>query len=207
MLFSAGALAHPLLAAAAFALSAAAVLVRRGRAPGATTRLGLSAPLALVLAAPGLVPLARALSLPEALAILTTWRPRELPPLALGLLLGAFAPLAFARAAEHPSRAARAAFTAVDGLAALLLVARVHGWFGSGQLDAQALAALTRASQVAAPLESVCAADGERDFVPALAGRRAGEPGPWIPTVYADEWARREPRACDRSLETFLQRP
>ena len=88
-------------------------------------------------------------------------------------------------------------------LAGLLLVARVHGWFASGQLSERTRTALARVAAVTSPLESVCAGEGERDFVPALAGRRAGEPGPWIPRVYADEWARRERRPCDARLSDF----
>jgi hypothetical protein len=40
--------------------------------------------------------------------------------------------------------------------------------------------------------------------VPALAGRAAGEPGPWVPTVYVDEWAARAPRPCGARLEDFV---
>ena len=63
-----------------------------------------------------------------------------------GLLLAALAPLAFVQAAERRSAAARAAVAGVSVLAALLLVARVHGWFASGQLSERTRAALARAA-------------------------------------------------------------
>ena len=66
-------------------------------------------------------------------------------------------------------------------------------------------AALVRLSVETDPLEVVCAPEGARDWVPALAGREAGEPGPWIPPVYADEWAGRVRRPCAARLETFLR--
>ena len=137
------------------------------------------------------------------LATLTASRTHELAPFAFGLLLAVLAPLAFVRTAPRPSAAGRTAVAGATLLAGLLLVARVHGWFASGQLDARARAALSRAAAVTSPIESICAGEGERDFVPALAGRRAGEPGPWIPRVYADEWARRERRPCDARLSDF----
>jgi hypothetical protein len=207
MLLAAGSLAQPLLAAAAVALSWAVVLARRGSVRPAAARLMLCGLVALVLAAPGLWPLARALSGREALAIATTARTHELPPLALGLVLAAFAPFAFVQTPERRSKAARAAVAAVSVLAALLLILRVHGWFVSGQLGERTRAALSRAAQVTTPLESICAGERERDFVPALAGRPAGEPGVWIPAVYADEWARRERRPCRARLEDLVPRP
>jgi hypothetical protein len=124
-------------------------------------------------------------------------------PFTAALLLAALAPLAFVQAAERRSAAVRAAVAGVSILAALLLVARVHGWFASGQLRASTRAALVEAARVTTPLEPVCAGEGERDFVPALAGRAAGEPGVWIPAVYAEEWARRDRRPCRVRLDAL----
>ena len=143
----------------------------------------------------------------EALAIATAGRAHELVPFAFGLLLLALAPLAFVQAAGRRSSAARAAVAGASMLAALLLVVRVHGWFAAGQLSERTRAALARAAEVTTPLDSICAGEGVRDFVPALAGRRAGEPGVWIPWVYADEWARRERRPCRARLEDLRSRP
>jgi hypothetical protein len=92
---------------------------------------------------------------------------------------------------------------ALAAVAAALLVARVHGWVASGQLPAPVQAALTRVSSEAGPLDAVCAPEGVRDWVPALAGHEAGEPGPWVPPVYADEWARRPRHTCAARLEAF----
>ena len=201
VLLAAGALAQPLLAVLALALASAAALARRGPVAPLARRLAGSGFLALILAAPGLLPLARAASAREWVAIATASRTHELVPFAASLLLAALAPLAFVQAAERRSAAARAAVAGVSVLAALLLLARVHGWFASGQLSESTRAALSRAAQVTTPLDAICAGEGERDFVPALAGRRAGEPGVWIPWIYADEWARRERRPCRVRLD------
>jgi hypothetical protein len=74
----------------------------------------------------------------------------------------------------------------------------------SGHLPTPVRAALLRVATETGPLAVVCAPEGVRDWVPALAGRAAGEPGPWIPPVYADEWALRSRRPCNARLETFL---
>jgi hypothetical protein len=203
LLLGASALAQPCIAAivlfACTGTIAAKVVSRESR-----SRYLLSGTLALLLAAPGLYPLARSLSLREAQGILLSVRPPELLPFALGLVLAAFAPLLFLRLADHGSRGGRLLTAAVALVGGALLVARVHGWIASGQLPPPARAALLRVAAEAGPLEVVCAAEGARDWVPALAGRAAGEPGPWIPPVYAEEWARRSRRPCDARLETFL---
>ena len=80
----------------------------------------------------------------------------------------------------------------------------MHGWFASDQLPALTREALARAAARTNVLDALCAPEGARDWVPALAGREAGEPGPWIPTVYADEWAARTPRPCAAGLEEFV---
>jgi len=196
LLLAAGFAAHALLTAAAAALATLAALRVRSRAGGSRARLATGLGLALVLAAPALWPLARALSPGEAIAVVTTARASDLASFALGLLLAALAPRAFVHAAGRRSRTMRAAAASVAVLATLLLVARVHGWIAAGQLDAGTRAELARAASRAGPLDAVCAADGVRDFVPALAGRRPGEPGVFVPAPYADEWAARELRRC-----------
>jgi hypothetical protein len=88
-----------------------------------------------------------------------------------------------------------------------LLVARVHGWIASGQLPPPVRVALLRVAAETDPLQVVCAPDGSRDWVPALAGRAAGEPGPWVPPVYGEEWALRPRRRCSARLDSFLPGP
>ena len=208
LLLAAGALAQPLLAAVAVGLVGFVTLGRPRPIRPSARRLALALLLALVLAAPGLGPLARAISAREALSVATgisAWA-HQLPPFALGLVLAALAPLGLLQAAPRRAGAARAA-AGLAGLAALLLVVRVHGWFASGQLGETTRAALARAAAVTRPLDAICAGERERDFVPALAGRRAGEPGVWIPAVYADEWGRRERKPCRARLETLRERP
>jgi hypothetical protein len=147
--------------------------------------------------------MARALSLREAQSILLSVNPHELLPSALGLVLAAFAPLPFVRLAGR-TRAARVATAALAAVATGLLVARVHGWIASGQLPGGVRTALARVAAETAPRQVICAPEGVRDWVPALAGRPAGEPGPWVPAVYAEEWARRPRRACVARVETFV---
>jgi hypothetical protein len=204
MLLAGAALAQPVIAAIVLVgcTIAANLAPREGR-----SRLLLSGLLALLLAAPGLAPLARSLSLREAQAILHSVRPAELLPLALGLFLVALAPLAFLRLAGPRPRGGRRVTAALASVGTLLLVARVHGWVASGQLSAPVRAALERVAAETDPLEVVCAPDTARDWVPALAGHAAGEPGPWIPPVYADEWLLRPRQHCHVRLETFLPGP
>jgi hypothetical protein len=204
---AAGALAQPLLAAAAVLGTAAVALAGNGDRRRTASRLGLALGIALVTAAPGLRPLARALSAREALAIAAAVRPLELALFAASLLLAALAPLLFRRAVERRSAGARIALGLVGVLGAALLLLRVHAWLASGQLSRETRAALARAALVTGPLDAVCAADAERDFVPALAGRPAGEPGVWIPHVYDDEWAGRDKRACTLRLDDLAQAP
>jgi hypothetical protein len=203
MLLAAAALAQPVLAA--IVLLACTIAANLSRRVG-LSRLAFSGILALVLAAPGLLPLARSLSLGEAEDILLSIRPAEMLPFALGSVLLAFAPLLFLpRLPEPPSRRRRVATVALAVVGAALLVGRVNGWVASGQQPARVRAALARVSAETGPLEVVCAPEGARDWVPALAGRAAGEPGPWIPPVYAEEWRKRPRRACSSRLETFLR--
>ena len=199
MLLAAAALAQPLLAAGLL-LAAAIRLGRRGSA----SRLVLAFGLALALAAPGLWPLARALSRLEVAILARAVQPGELLAFAVGLALAASLPVALVRLAESRSRAGRLATAGLAVVGAALLVARVHGWIASGQLPALTRVALARVAAGTRPLDAVCAPEGAREWVPALAGRAAGEPGPWIPTVYADEWAARTPRPCGARLEDFV---
>ena len=97
LLLAAAALCQPLLCAL---LLAALALGRRGGAG----RLALACVLALVLAGPGLWPLARALSAREGMALARAVRPGELVALAVGLALAASFPLALVRLAEPRSR-------------------------------------------------------------------------------------------------------
>jgi hypothetical protein len=199
MLLAASALAQPLLAAGM--LLAVAVVLRRPRSAG---RLAVALAVALALAGPGLWPLARSLSLREGVALALAVRPGELLALAIGLALAASFPIALVRLAEPRSHAGRLARVGLAVVGTSLLVARVHGWVASGQLPPDTRAALAHAAAATNPLDVVCAPEGARDWVPALAGREAGEPGPWIPPVYADEWAARTPRACGVRLEEFF---
>jgi hypothetical protein len=204
LLLAASALAQPVLGAIVLVACTIApnLAPREGR-----SRVALSGVVALVLATPGLWPLARSLSLREVQAILLSLRPDEFLPFALGVFLLAFAPLPFLRLADPRSRGGHLVTAALAAVGTLLLVLRVHGWIASGQLPGPARAALLRVAAETDPLQSVCAPEGARDWVPALAGRAAGEPGPWIPPVYAEEWARRPRRPCGTRLDTFLAGP
>jgi hypothetical protein len=202
MLVGAAALAQPLLAAAM--LLAAGLGVGRRRSDA---RPALAFVIALGLAAPGLWPLARSLSLREGLGLARAVRPGELLSLAIGLALTACFPLALVRLSDARSFKSRLATAGLAVFGSALLVVRVHGWVASGQLPLRAREALARVVAGTAPLEVVCAPEGVRDWVPAIAGREAGEPGPWVPPVYADEWASRTPRRCGARLEQFLSSP
>jgi hypothetical protein len=200
MLLAASALSQPCIAGIVLVLCT--IPAKRGPLAG-RSRVVLCGLVALLLAVPGLYPLVQALSLREAGQILLSIRVGDLLPAGLALVLAAFAPLLFLRlsAGSSWSRVGTAALAAV---AAALLVARVHGWIASGQLPLPVRAALARVATETGPLQSVCAPEGARDWVPALAGRAAGEPGPWVPLVYADEWACRRRRPCGARLETFV---
>lgn len=200
LLFAAAAQAQPLLAASALvSVWAVAVKLRPREGPLRGLSCGV---LALLLCSAGLVPLARALSLRESVWLASSVRPSDLLPFTLGLLALALTPVALLRLDLARGHHLPAAGLALAGGALLLL--RVHGWIAAGQLPAAEHAALVRLRAEAPPLEVVCAADPARDWVPAIAGRAAGEPGPWIPAVYAEEWARRTRRPCGRRLENLL---
>jgi hypothetical protein len=188
-LLAAGALAQPLLALVA--LAGAALVLSRVDPRAAPPRLALVAATALLLAGPGLVPMASSLSAGEVRAAIGGVTGADLAWLAGGLAAVAVAPLAAAPLARRGGAVAGAAGIA----AAFLFAARVHLWMAAGQVAPGDLARLERAAE-ARSLEPLCASDGLRDWVPALAGRPVGEPGPWIPAVYRDEWEARTRLGC-----------
>ncbi len=207
LLLAAGALAQPLLAAGTLLACAAFLLLGASRPPRRATRLLATLGLALAFAGPGLMPLARALSFGEAQSALRSVRASELLWFAFGVLCASLAPLAFrARGARRVSSSGRRAQVSMALAAALLLGIRVHGWFGTAQLRADVRAALARAAERVPPLSAICAGDDVRDFIPALIGRRAGEPGVWVPVTYSEEWARRDAWPCDTALEIGMFR-
>ncbi|HXY38342.1 MAG TPA: hypothetical protein VEQ10_01655, partial [Vicinamibacteria bacterium] len=200
LLAAAGALAHPLLALLAGVFSGLVALRRGPGRRAAMRRLALGATVALLLAAPGLWPLAAALSRGELLALASPPPLRALSGLAVALAVVAAVPLLEPRVRRLRSRRLLRALVAC--LATLLLVLRVHGWIAAGQLPAATLASLAEAASATGPLDAICAPEGVRDWVPALAARPAGEPGPWIPAVYADAWAARRTIRCVAVVQT-----
>ena len=200
MLLAAGALAQPVVAVT-IGLASAGLARRRGK--GSRGRIAEALVLALLLAAPGLWPLARTLSGGELVAVLRSVRPGELPAAVLGLGLAAAAAPGLVRLAGPLSPARRRAARALLLVGSALLVVRLHGWIASGQLPAATRDALARAEAETGPLAVVCAPEATRDWVPALAGRAAGNPGSWIPPAYAEEWSGRPIRPCLFRLEEF----
>jgi hypothetical protein len=140
------------------------------------------------------------LSAREALSVLRSIGAAELAWLALGVLCVVAARFALRGVAQAPGGPAVLRMLLGAALA-LLLVVRLHAWFAAGQLSPAVRAELARASLLAPRLAVVCAPDGVRDFVPALSGRPAGEPGVWVPPPYAEEWRSRARRPCTAWLE------
>lgn len=207
LLLAAGALAQPVLAAAILLACSASILLGASPAPCRASRLLAIAGLALAFAGPGLMPLARALSFGEAQSAVRSVRAPELLWFAFGVLCASLAPLAFrGRGSRHVSSSRHGAQVSMALAAALLLGIRVHGWFRAGELRADVRAALARAAARVPPLSAICAGDDVRDFIPALIGRRAGEPGVWVPVAYSEEWARRNAWPCATALETGMFR-
>jgi hypothetical protein len=234
LLLAASALGQPLLGAViAVAVVAATVLREVGRpvsgAPAGLTRraagrrLALAFGLALVWAGPYLVRLARVLSAREAMAILASPTLGDLRALAMGLVVLALSPVlasVLAPVRSGPRGLApgqpdghwvlvrvplrRPAALAFAAASAWLLVARIDGWISRGQLPVEIRSAIARAGAATSVVEAICAPQGARDWIPALAGRAVGEPGPWIPPVYRGQWAGRVRRSCSVRLETFL---
>jgi hypothetical protein len=197
LLLAAGLLAQPLLTL----LLLAGCSVVRGSRGGRGARLvrpAAALALGLVLAAPGLWPLARALSPRELAAVLTSPRAGALVALCCALPLLALAPSLVQRLAEGATLRGRVASAVLAFACGALLLARLDAWVAAGQLPPATRQALSRAALGTTPVDALCAPEGVRDWVPALVGRAAGEPGPWIPAVYADEWAARRPllRPC-----------
>jgi hypothetical protein len=199
LLYAASALAQPLVAALAGLLALAGSL-RGGPRAERWRRAALTLLLALLLAAPGLLPLLRALSAREAAAIAASGQVSEIALLACFVLLAALAPRAFASLLASRRRSARPAAAAIAAAAAMLFAFRVHAWFAAGVLPESTRAALAHAAAATPPLATLCAPSHARDFVTALAGRRVGDPGPWIPALYAEEWVLRTRLACDVQL-------
>ncbi len=196
LLLAGSALAQPLLALAAFACGAGLVLRRPQGRRAASGRLTLVLGTSLLLAAPGLRPLAAALSAKEAVSIAGSVTPREWLTCALALLLLLVAPDIARRLAEARRPLWRRLGLAAGLASGALFAARVHGWIAAGELPAATRATLARAALAAGPLEAVCAGESLRDWLPALAGRAPGGDRPWIPGVYAEEWGERPARDC-----------
>jgi uncharacterized low-complexity protein len=198
LLLAAAALAQPLLpllavAVAAFAVRATAV------------RIGVCLGVAAALAAPALARLGRTLSAREAVAILRSPRPPEVLHLGTSLAVLALAALLAWRVAMHRPRPGVLAAALLMASAAGVL-GRAHAHPASGQLSSARLEALGRLVREGRPLEAVCASEDVVDWVPALAGRRAGRSGPrgaqpWVPPVLRDEMARRSAPQCATWLE------
>ncbi len=212
MLLGAAALAQPLLTLAIAVGLAIRSLVARPHGPLGMTggRLGLAFGVGFVLAAPGLLRLARALSPGEALAVLGSPRPSELADLATGLVLVAVATLLAHLLVGTQPRPGLLAVALVAASAAVLLVA-VHLGPAAGQIgpaDLRALAALEREGR---PTEAVCAPAELVDWVPALAGRPTGGssaqgPGPWVPAVFREEASQAPERPCNK-MDTLARAP
>jgi hypothetical protein len=198
-LLAAGALAQPLVAAAVGG-GAAVVSLRVGSFPGRASRALAALALALLLAAPGLLPLARALSSSEALALARSVEAGELAAFASFPLATAAALVAFTRFGPPGRGRGRAARAAAFTAAGLLLGVRLAGFFRSGTLDEDTRARLAEAAARGYWLTAVCVREGASHFVPALAGRRAGGEKLHVPPVYSEEWTREPAPACELDL-------
>jgi hypothetical protein len=208
VLFGAAGLCQPALAATAALVTAGfahwcSPAARRRAADRRLLAVGVAAVLP---ALPGLSPMVRALSLSEAAAVLRSARGAEVVAFAGAVLCPWLAAWLLPRAApgRNPSRG-RLAF-ATGLAAALALVFRVDSWIAGGQLAPAVRAALVEAGR-GSPLAPLCAPPGVRDWVAALAGRPAGDPGPWTPPIYRDEWALRPPLPCSEWLEESSRSP
>lgn len=197
-LLGAGLLAHPALALLALAALGAVAVTRAppDRRRPLRLRLGLALAAALLFALPGLRPLLAALSPAEAAEAALALSPAGAAAFAFGLALLVLGPLLGSRLAGPEGGPWRGPALAAGVLAVVLLVARVHAWVAAGQLPAEARASLGRAAQTTGPLAVLCAPEPVRHWIPALAARAAGEPGPWIPAPYRDEWAARPRSSC-----------
>jgi hypothetical protein len=193
LLFAAGLVAQPLLAMLVWVSCALVLLARRSRrGPG---RLALVSGTAVVLGGFGVRPALSALSFRELHAILSP-SGRDLAAFLAGCLALSMCAVLARRLTRQQGRLALL-------VAGALLVALTHTRIKAGQIPVARQEALNRVAAATSPLDVVCAPLPLLDWVPALVGRAAGEPGPWIPAVYQDEWAARVRRRCQASLATL----
>lgn len=213
MLAGAALFAQPLLAAAVW-VGCGFMLLSRQRANALSTgtaggvrraaigRFALATAFGLVLAGPGLRPAVAALSARELTAILTSPAGRDMARFVGGLVVVLLA-AACARPLAAGTRRARAGFVVLSATAGAVLALTVYAGIAVGQLPAERQRELLRLAVWTQPLDVVCAPAELLDWVPAITGRAVADPGPWIPPIYADEWARRMPRPCVRENQTL----
>jgi len=214
MLLGAATLAQPLLAlvvAAGVAVAVHASLTRRAALPNARHRVALALGVSVVLASPGLVPLARALSAREALGALGSSRPQEILDLVATVVLVTLVAL-LGRGLGEGSRLLRVLAVALFATGAVVLVVRAHGSLAGGQMAPEDRLALSRLAESVRPLEAVCAVEPLVDWIPALGGRAAGgtdpqAPRPWVPHALRDELARGPLPPCTKKLDGASRRP
>lgn len=200
LLLAAGLLAQPLLTLLAAAACAAAIVRRRSPVP-ALRRLGWALATAALLGLPGSWPALRAVSLREAESVLTAVTRGELA--GFGAAVVAFVLAATVARRMGPLLERPAVLLPLAAVFTAALVRAEDLRLGHGQLPAESLQAIERLAESTSPLAVVCAPAAVIDWVPALAGRAVGEPGPWIPRVYRDEWASRRRRSCPDALTSF----
>jgi hypothetical protein len=226
MLLGAAAMAQPLLALAVGAGLALAVftgVTRQARldsvaaggdahppSRAARLRLALTFGVSLGLAGPGLLPLASALSVDEAVAVLGSPRPQEVLDFLAGLVLVSL--VALLGRGGRRFRLPRVVAVGLVAAAAVVVFARVHGWLASGQLAPASRSALLCLAEMNRPLKAVCAPESLVDWVPALAGRPAGgagvgAPRPWVPRALREELAQSPVPPCTKMLDGASQRP
>jgi hypothetical protein len=178
--------------------------------PQARGRLGLSSAVAIVLAAPGLLRLGRAVSVGEAVAAFGALSATGLLRFVIGVGLLALAVFVSHRLSVS-SPGLRILVAMLIAVSATALLVRAHLGPAAGQLEPAARRALVRLEGEGRPLEAVCAPPGLIDWVPALGGRPPGvpdrdTPGPWIPHVLREEWDRAPRRGCSRELDSHPER-
>ena len=193
----ASALAQPALALAAALALGLRLRPGNGGSP-VRIRLGLATGVALLLAAPLLWRLARALSAGEAAAVLAS--AAGAIPAAVAVATALVVPVLVGRC--WPPRRSVAAL----GLAALTAVAAWRAradWLaraGAPRPEGPDFAAIERAAARTRPLDVICIgpADGAGLWIPALAGRAVSPP--WVPLVYRDEARAAVSRAASPDL-------
>lgn len=175
-----------------------------------TRRLALALGVAIVLAAPALLRLARALSPGEILGAMRSLQPTELADFVTGLVLFALATVVAHLLAGHRRRQGWLVGVLVAVSAVLLLVV-AHLGPAAGQVGPADLRALATLREEARPTEAVCAPAGVVDWVPALAGRPVGgsgkeAPRPWVPPAFREEAGRGFPGPC-RNMDAAPRGP